>query len=1194
MHNGGREVLFDQSLEGAIKQAQDFPDVDVVIAIPFYNERETLPELLTAVEMGLQDVEPVRAALVLCVGDPIGTDVLEEIKKSRIGIPHIEFLMKPGANGRGASIRAMFEICRHLEADLLILAADLKSIDNRGFQPSWVNRLLEPIRHEYDLAVASFSRHAFENTVSNLFLEPILEVFYSCRFHDPLSGVYAISHDLVEDFCLDIKFWTDTTQGYGIDPWIITRAIVSGKKICEVKLGAKINVNTIEKINFIFKEVAASIFECIKRDDAYWLKNRGVLKHPDGCGGEYWDVPCEIDDLSRPLDLIFARGLDQYETIFRKVLPELPGNALNFNMGNDIWAQMICNTLLSYWFEKDVADDDMLNALTFAFSGRMASYMREVRSLSDAFQNGQNREGAEYLLEAVVEHIKQGQRQSFWRLFEAFSVEWQDKSNQVKPAVSPAGYLEFIPGLPVILPKRIEGRDARVVWTEGVFNKLQARYQDAFNHFIIDELNEINSLLPGRIVNGNMLRTGLESADPKINVARVESFMDEVERTLEKLLPGDLHTPEGAGRVAMAIFELMPLPRMFSIKTSILEEMLYRFPPLNVIISLGYRTPRELIENEDIRDAVTIANLMETRKYADRALLWILDNVVPEHMEEIEIRPLFLKRLPQESAVSQASISDLNKITTRITINPLSKGVGGRYPRLRFCLYILRHIMVAQDYSRLWRIYARERKNLGGKIRNSLLGRYHTDAFSAHNIFESMHHRALVNYIRKLAALLEERGQLTEARVLQVASDAYGISQVLDDGTFLPCSIWTWASYSFKGGKGIPSPLSSVVEEKTFNHELLEEMQNELGYPLSDIEELVVQMIGEGRASENLLDIVVGIKPHDVMVVPQDTEFPPAKPLQRAPNNPLLCPIAAHGWESKYVLNAAAVRIKDRVYILYRAFGDDETSRIGLAVSDGYNILERLPEPVFAPVMENEKRGCEDPRVVVINDEIVMLYTAYDGEVAQIAAACIKVDDFVNYRFNNWKRMGLAFEGVWDKDAILFPEKINDKYVIYHRIEPSVWVSYMDELAFPVPKKKHSIIFGPRSGRMWDSLKIGAGTQPIKTEYGWLMIYHGVDRCLVYRLGVILVDYNDPERLLYRSPNPILSPEEQFETGIKGQCWVPNVVFTCGAVPAQDKEVLGADDELLVYYGSSDTYICLATGRIGDLIPESIRKSIKR
>ncbi len=420
--------------------------------------------------------------------------------------------------------------------------------------------------------------------------------------------------------------------------------------------------------------------------------------------------------------------------------------------------------------------------------------------------------------------------------------------------------------------------------------------------------------------------------------------------------------------------------------------------------------------------------------------------------------------------------------------------------------------------------------------------------------------------------------------------DGYGLSQVLADGTFIPCSAWSWASFSYKGGRGIPTPLSSHVEEKWFNHDFLEEIYTELGYDPGEIMRTVTQFIGDGRASENLLDVLLGIRHKDVNVVAQEAmDYPPAKQLERYPDNPILCPIKEHYWESKYVLNAAAIRIRDRVYILYRAFGDDEISRIGLAITDGYHVLERLPEPVFTPLDEKDKKGVEDPRAVIIEDKIYMLYTAYDGAIAQISAAAITIDDFLNRRWDRWERMGFAFRDIWDKDAVLFPEKIDGKYVIYHRIEPSIWVSHLDRLEFPAPKEKHSIILGPRSGRMWDSLKIGAGSPPIKTRYGWLLIYHGVDRDRVYRLGVILTDLDNPERLLYRSPNPVLSPETACEIG-DDTCWVHRVVFSCGAVPVKDKTVLDADDEILVYYGAADTCICLATARVGDLIPEAIRQ----
>jgi predicted GH43/DUF377 family glycosyl hydrolase len=139
----------------------------------------------------------------------------------------------------------------------------------------------------------------------------------------------------------------------------------------------------------------------------------------------------------------------------------------------------------------------------------------------------------------------------------------------------------------------------------------------------------------------------------------------------------------------------------------------------------------------------------------------------------------------------------------------------------------------------------------------------------------------------------------------------------------------------------------------------------------------------------------------------------------------------------------------------------------------------------------------------------------------------------------------------------------------------------------PFPREGQQIIAGPRTGMMWDGVKIGAGAQPIKTTRGWLNIYHGVDHERSYRLGVLFTALDDPAKVLYRSPNPILEPETGYELGdTEGRSsWVPHVVFTCGAVPAEAKEIVGPDDEVLVYYGAADTVIGVARGKLRDLVP---------
>ena len=317
----------------------------------------------------------------------------------------------------------------------------------------------------------------------------------------------------------------------------------------------------------------------------------------------------------------------------------------------------------------------------------------------------------------------------------------------------------------------------------------------------------------------------------------------------------------------------------------------------------------------------------------------------------------------------------------------------------------------------------------------------------------------------------------------------------------------------------------------------------------------------------------------------------PAGTLNRFDGNPVLEPIPEHFWESRYVLNAATVKLGSKVYLLYRAFGADEISRIGLATSkDGFNFNERLDQPIFEPQFEWERRGCEDPRVTLIGDRLYMTYTAFDGNIAQIALASIGTKEFSDYCWERWYRHGLFCPGLKDKDAAIFPEQFSGKVAMLHRLDPDIWLTFASDLRCPWPSSYHMILARPTDDAGWDGLKIGAGAQPLKTRYGWLLITHGVDHARVYRLGVMLLDLANPTKLIYRSPNFILEPVTSCEMGGDDSSWVPNVVFTCGVVPCKDdKEILEAEDDLIVYYGGADSVMNIATAKVGDLIPEEVR-----
>jgi predicted GH43/DUF377 family glycosyl hydrolase len=202
-----------------------------------------------------------------------------------------------------------------------------------------------------------------------------------------------------------------------------------------------------------------------------------------------------------------------------------------------------------------------------------------------------------------------------------------------------------------------------------------------------------------------------------------------------------------------------------------------------------------------------------------------------------------------------------------------------------------------------------------------------------------------------------------------------------------------------------------------------------------------------------------------------------------------------------------------------------------------------------------------------------MAYTAYRNHdfpvIFQISLTSINLKDFVNRNWN-WKERSLPFPNVRNKDAVILPRKVDGKYLMFHRIEPSICVSYSEDLKRWYDFKS---IMEPREG-MWDSKKIGAAGTPIELNEGYLFIYHGVDEQKHYSLGAALLDKSNPEKVLYRSEKPILTPCEQYEC--VGD--VPNVVFSCGNVQI--------DDQVIVYYGGADTVLCGANYELNELLPK--------
>ena len=299
--------------------------------------------------------------------------------------------------------------------------------------------------------------------------------------------------------------------------------------------------------------------------------------------------------------------------------------------------------------------------------------------------------------------------------------------------------------------------------------------------------------------------------------------------------------------------------------------------------------------------------------------------------------------------------------------------------------------------------------------------------------------------------------------------------------------------------------------------------------------------------------------------------------FRRHPANPIL---TAENWPYPVnaVFNPAAVEVNGTTIVLVRAESLTGVSHITVARSeDGVGDWTIDPEPLLAPApgVESEQWGFEDPRVVFVpeHDRWVITCTAYGP--AGPAVFLATTTDFVRV-----KRHGIVRQAD-DKNAALLPARIDGKWILFHRPKTELSSSDGDILLSRSPDLHNwsapEQVMQPRAGAWWDSLRIGLGPPPLRTDHGWLLIYHGVKGMVggpIYRVGLALLDLEEPTRVLRRLPGWVLGPRAPYER--IGD--VPNVVFPCGLVHDE------ASGEVRLYYGAADTSVCVATAQLDDLL----------
>ncbi len=316
-------------------------------------------------------------------------------------------------------------------------------------------------------------------------------------------------------------------------------------------------------------------------------------------------------------------------------------------------------------------------------------------------------------------------------------------------------------------------------------------------------------------------------------------------------------------------------------------------------------------------------------------------------------------------------------------------------------------------------------------------------------------------------------------------------------------------------------------------------------------------------------------------------------------------------FENKSVFNPACIQVDDITHMFYRAINNNDVSSIGYCQLKDNKIIKRLERPVLFPEYDYEKNGTEDPRITFLEGIYHLFYTAYDGKNALIAYATSKdlvhftkqglispkisydeAEDifcgskikekytmFETFYKEKWGKDILLFE----KDASLFPQKINNKFALFHRVLPGIQIIYFDNFSELTEDYWRNYLknlgdFIVLDPFFWfENRNIGGGCPPIETNDGWLIIYHAVEDTplgKIYHAAAALLDLKNPLKVLGRLKEPLFSPKASWErTGT-----VNNVVFPTGAVVR--------DGRLYIYYGAADKLIAAKSVDLTELLAE--------
>jgi len=366
-------------------------EVDLVVAIPTFNESANISTVTSQVDAGLVKYYPdLKSVIVVC--DNYSLDgTREAFLGTDTKSPKIYISSAPGERGKGINLRNLFQKFESLNPQaVLILEADIRNVS-----PDWVYNFIEPVRKGAGYVTPIYVHHKYEATLSSVIVYPLLRCLYGRRVRQSVAGDCAFGRSLVEHFA-KAPYWSDLVAEKGIDVWMVVNALYTRQPICQTVIGSP-KLHRVKdphaQVNKAFIQLVGTLFELMTPFQDFWMRIKWskptMLFNAELSEAE---VPIPMDVNIARLFETFSRGLDSYRDLLSQVLSPAEMHKLDeirsigiqhFNFPAHTWATILFDVAAAY---RNATSNDMklsiLEALLPLYYGKVASYVRKTERMS--------------------------------------------------------------------------------------------------------------------------------------------------------------------------------------------------------------------------------------------------------------------------------------------------------------------------------------------------------------------------------------------------------------------------------------------------------------------------------------------------------------------------------------------------------------------------------------------------------------------------------------------------------------------------------------------------------------------------------------------------------------------------------------------------------------------------------------------